>query len=190
VALAWRRKIQVPNGVAHMRVWPITLSRDRAQSVWSPVTFTGLSYLGLTPLLAISVEIAFGESSSECIFVTNAPLEGAPADRPDRVLRSLIDDRDKLFRYIEFLLSAEDDAISTSDLRRLLDAADGSRNGVAKPYLLEALLRALQRDPKQLHRVASLIAALGPPNEKSELLGDEFQRVWRPIWEVAQERIL
>jgi hypothetical protein len=189
LALAWRRKMQVPHGVAQMRAWPITLPRDRAQSVREPIKFSNLSYFGLTPLLAVSVEVTVGERSSECIFVTNAPLEGAPSDRADRVLRSLINDREKLFRYIEFLLSAEDDAISTSDLRHLLNGTDRGRNGAAKPYLLEALLRALQRDPRQLQRVASLIAALGQPEENSELLSDEFQSVWRPIWEVARGRM-
>ena len=38
----------------------------------------------------------------------NLPLEGAPEDRQDRVLRSLIENRDQLLRYILFLLASGD----------------------------------------------------------------------------------
>ena len=65
------------------------------------------------------------------MFVMNLPLHGAPEDRQDRVVRSLIDNRDQLLRYILFLLACGDEAAASSgDLRRLLKSpADGSDRG-------------------------------------------------------------
>lgn len=56
----------------------------------------------------------------------NLPLHGAPDDRQDRVLRSLIENRDQLLRYILFLRASGDEAAASSgDLRRLLKSGGG-----------------------------------------------------------------
>ena len=100
----------------------------RSPSTWrvalplnKPVVFSRLSYAGLTPLIAFSITAQIGEAKGESVFVMNLPLHGAPKDRQDRVLRSLIDNRDQLLRYILFLLAAGDEAASfAGDLRQML----------------------------------------------------------------------
>jgi hypothetical protein len=139
--------------------------------------------------MAFSITGRVGETKGESVFVMNLPLHGAPDDRQDRVVRSLIGDRDKVLRYILFLLASGDEAAASSgDLRRLLRSGDDSANGgLPNPYLLETMLRALHREPAQLERVALLLDVLKKAPGSSELLSDDFQKVWNPIWDTARE---
>jgi len=172
-----------------MRAWPITQQAERGQALAKSIVFPRLSYLGLTPLIAFSVTAKIGETERKAVFVMNLPLEGAPEDRQDRVVRSLIENRDQLLRYILFLLACGDEAAASSgDLRRLLRSpGDGSERGSRNPYLLETMLRALHRGPAQLERVASLLEVLRKQPGSSELLSDDFQKIWEPIWDAAQQ---
>jgi hypothetical protein len=62
---------------------------------------------------------------------------GAPEDRQDRVVRSLIANRDQLLRYILFLLAGGDEgAASSGELRRLLESPKkGPERGTHNPYV-------------------------------------------------------
>jgi hypothetical protein len=143
----------------------------------------------LTPLIAFAVSAKVGEMTGKSVFVMNLFLQGAPEDRQDRVVRSLIENREQLLRYILFLLASGDEAAASSgDLRRLLDAVhNGAGSVLPHPYLLETMLRALHRGPAQLSRVASLLDVLKGQPGSSELLSDDFQKIWEPIWDAAQE---
>ena len=189
LSLEWGRTPRWMNPAVEVRAWPITQQIGRAQTLLKPVVFSRLSYAGLTPLLAFCVTAQVGETRGESVFVMNLPLHGAPADRQDRVLRSLIDNRDQLLRYILFLLASGDEtAASSGDLRRLLRSGeDTDHTGSPHPYLLETMLRALHREPAQLERVASLLDVLRKAPGSSELLSDDFQKVWNPIWDAARE---
>ena len=187
--LEFPRLLIPPNPSVSIRGWPITQQSERAQALdGKPVSFLRLSYAGLTSLIAFSIAAQIGVKVGKSVFVLNLPLEGAPEDRQDRVVRSLIENRDQLLRYILFLLAAGDEgAASSSDLRRLLEGHTGAGTDVPQPYLLETMLRALHRSPAQLARVASLLDVLRKAPGSSELLSIEFQSVWEPIWETAQQ---
>jgi hypothetical protein len=189
MSLEWGQSPRWPHPSIQVRAWPITQQVGRAQVIEKPVVFSPLSYGGLTPLTAFSITGRIGERSGESVFVMNLPLHGAPDDRQDRVVRSLIGNRDQLLRYILFLLASDDEAAASSEeLRRLLqpDQSD-AQNAAPKPYLLETMLRALHRDSTQLGRVASLLDVLRKAPGSSELLSDDFQEVWGPIWDAAQQ---
>ena len=172
-----------------MRAWPITQQAERGQALGKSIVFPRLSYGGLTPLIAFSITATLGETERNSVFVMNLPLQGAPEDRQDRVVRSLIENRDQLLRYILFLLACGDEAAASSgDLRRLLKSTgDGPNGGSRNPYLLETMLRALHRGPAQLERVASLLEVLRRQPGSSELLSDDFQKIWEPIWDATQQ---
>ena len=179
-----------PHKSLEVKAWPITQQADRGQEVnGQPITFARLSFAGLTPLTAFAVSAKVGDKTANTVFVMNLPLEGAPEDRQDRVVRSLIENRDQLMRYILFLLASGDEvAASSGDLRRLLQPGQkGEGRNLPPPYLLETMLRALHRGPAQLERVASLLEVLRKAPNSSELLGTDFQTIWEPIWDVAQK---
>jgi len=173
-----------------VRAWPITQHGERAQALdGKSVCFSRLSIAGLTPLIAFAVSAQIWDKGGETVFVMNLPLEGAPEDRQDRVLRSLIENRDQLLRYILFLLASGDEAAASSgDLRKPPGCGQGGAGREPPhPYLLETMLRALHRSPAQLARVASLLEVLRNEPSSSELLSNDFQRIWEPIWSTAQE---
>jgi hypothetical protein len=189
--LEWERAPRWPDGKAEIRAWPITQPAERGQPFGKSISFPRLSYGGLTPLIAFSITAKIGEAERNSVFVMNLPVQGAPEDRQDRVVRSLIENRDQLLRYILFLLASGDEAAASSgDLRGLLNSSeDGSDRGSRNPYVLETMLRALHRGPAQLERVASLLEVLRRQPGSSELLSDDFQKIWGPIWEAAQQAI-
>jgi len=189
LTMEWARTPRWPKGTVEIRAWPITQQADRAQTLNKAVVFSRLSYVGLTPLMAFTITAKFGETQRQSSFVMNLPLEGAPKDRQDRIVRSLVESRDQLLRYILFLLaSGDEDAASSNDLRKLLKfPGDGPDRSPPNPYLLETMLRALHRGPAQLERVASLLEVLRKQPGSSELLSDGFQKIWEPIWDAARK---
>jgi hypothetical protein len=188
LSLEWTHAPQWPDKSVEILAWPITQNEGRALPVDEPVLFSRLSHAGLTPLIAFSITASVGEMTGQSVFVMNLQLCGAPEDRHDRIVRSLIGNRDQLLRYILFLLASGDEAAASSDeLHRLLTSVgDGEDKNLRKPYLLETMLRALHRNPAQLERVSSLLDVLRKAPDSAELLSDDFQRVWIPIWEAAQ----
>ncbi len=189
MSLEWEKPPRWPKATFEIRAWPITQPAERGQVLGKSIVFPRLSYGGLTPLIAFSITAKIGEKEGNSVFVMNLPLHGAPEDRQDRVVRSLIENRDQLLRYILFLLACGDEAAASSgDLRRLLKSPEeGADRGSRSPYLLETMLRALHRGPAQLERVASLLEVLRKQPRSSELLSDEFQKIWGPIWDAAQQ---
>jgi hypothetical protein len=189
VGLECEREPRWPDKKVEIRAWPITQQEERGQTFNKSIVFSRLSYRGLTPLIAFAITAKIGQIERKSVFVMNLPLLGAPEDRQDRVVRSLIENRDQLLRYILFLLAAGDNvAASSGDLRKLLRSPeDGTDRAQRNPYLLETMLRALHRGPAQLERVSSLLEVLRKQAGSSELLSDDFQKIWKPIWDVAQQ---
>jgi hypothetical protein len=189
MSLEWAKALRLLDAIVDILAWPISQLANRALPLGSPVVFPRLSYTGLTPLIAFDVTARVGEAKGHCIFVMNLTLDGAPTDREDRVLRSLIESRDQLLRYILFLLSSGDEAAASSgELAGLLQSMNGAAERAAPlPSLLETMLRSLHQGPAQLERVESLLEALRRGPNESELLSPEFQRIWEPIWDAAQQ---
>jgi len=189
LSLVFSRAPSWPRGDVIVRAWPITQPAERAQELGSGIAFRRLSYEGLTPLLAFGITAQVGGAKGQSIFVMNLPFEGAPADRQDRVLRSLFANRDQVLRYLLFLLASGDEAAASSgDLAALLSgAAEGAEQMTSFPCLLETMLRTLHREPAQLERVASLLESLRKSPGGSALVGPEFQTVWEPIWATVKE---
>lgn len=189
LTLNWTRPPRLPQPDIKICVWPITQHEDRAQMLGKATVFPRLSFEGLTPLIAFAITAEVDRAKGQSVFVMNLPLDGAPQDRQERVLASLLATQDQLLRYILFLLAAGDEAsASASDLANLLTGADKNERGTeCFPCLLETMLRALHRDPAQLKRVASLLDALRKAPNGSALLSQEFEKIWDPIWVAAQE---
>lgn len=188
--LEWGRAPHWPKVNVKMTAWPITQQAEAGQALEKPIVFPRLSFRGLTPLIAFSVTAKIGDKERTAVFVMNLPMQGAPEDRQDRVVRSLIANRDQLLRYILFLLAGGDEgAASSGELRRLLESPGKSEHGTQNPYLLETMLRALFRSPAQLERVSSLLDVLRKQDGSSELLSEDFQKIWEPIWEAARQNV-
>jgi len=187
--LAWRQRPQLPGSRVRVKVWPVTLPKERALLVNGNAELWEVSHEGITPLLAISLDCEIGKVRRDSSFVMNLPLEGAPIDRHDRAVASLLEGKEQLLRYILFLLAAGDEEAATSGelARMLMGGKNPAELSVSMPSLLETMLRALHRGPEQMKRVATLLESLKRCGKAEEFMGEDFQSVWDPIWEVASQ---
>lgn len=181
-----RAPVSLPGGVT-ASCWPITLRAEASAPLGPmPPLFPQVSFEALTAFFAFEVTCSEGERRLSSRFVLNLPLEGAPADRRDRILRLLLRDRDQVMRLLMLLLADGDlDA-------KVLAAAGSGQDGQVGAYgygrseLLESLLRALDRSPARLDQVASLVKDLRDAPEGRELLPERFEEIWEPIWSIRE----
>ncbi|MXW56204.1 MAG: hypothetical protein F4X22_02800 [Gemmatimonadales bacterium] len=188
---------EIPNDVT-VTVWPATLSSDAAQGVEGPsdrhrdpdsptnriATFDGISFEALTGFFAFEVSVREGQHNVRQRFVATAELVGAPENRKERLLRSLLKDRRRVLRLLLLILMDEG-----ADVSAFVDAAnqDGSGaegffGGWREAALLEALLQSLSRNPNRIDEAARLIADLQKTEEGKELLPDGLGEIWEPVW--------
>ena len=187
---------------ATLTVWPATLSSEAAQGVTGPTvrpcdpdnrgdriaTFNGLSFEALTGFFAFEVSLREGQHGVRQRFVVTAELVGAPENRKERLLRSLLKDRRRVLRLLLFILTDEG-----ADASAFVDAAnwagsgaDGSFGGWREAALLEALLQSLSSDPDRIDEAARLIADLEKTEEGRELLPHGLNEIWEPVWQARK----
>ncbi|HEX8163557.1 MAG TPA: phospholipase D family protein [Pyrinomonadaceae bacterium] len=158
----------------------ITLTGDSGEVA----TLGPVSFEAITSFFAFEVSATDGERQAAARFVLNVPLEGAPSDRQERILRSLLKSKDSVLRFILFLLAeggADTAAILLAARARLSGKESRGGNGFEFP-LFEILVRALDRDPAKLDQVARLVNDLRKSPEGRQLLPEGFDSVWEPVW--------
>jgi hypothetical protein len=185
--------LSLPSG-ATARCWPITLHEASgvilAVNSGEVATFGPVSFEAITSFFAFEVLATDGERQAAARFVLNVSLEGAPSDRQERILRSLLKSKDSVLRFILFLLAeggADTTAILLATRAQLSGKETGGRNDIGFP-LFEILVRSLDRDPTKLDQVARLVNDLRKTPEGQLLLPEGFDSVWEPVW-AARERL-
>lgn len=191
--------IDLPAGI-QTRCWPITL-HEKAMAMplggaarttsgrGEVATFGPLSFEALTSFFAFALDASVGPTEASARFVLNLPLEGAPEDRGQRILRSVLKNREQVLRYLLLLLAEGGLDPRETLLAPRLIAGDGAGHATSTAGLplLEALIRALHRNPGQLDQIARLVDDLERTPEGRELLPDGFDTVWQPIWAARRE---
>jgi hypothetical protein len=177
-----------------VRAWPITLPEDvkAAQLSWgaTPLArFRGVALESLTVFVAFDVTARRAERSAATRFVLRLPLVGAPETRRDAVLRAVLRNPEQVRRLLMLLLADAEEPGQLGPNDGLGNGASWAwgAGGGAEP-LLEALLRALHRDPKRLDRVDSLVRELASGSDTADVLPAGFHAIWEPIW-AARSRI-
>lgn len=172
------------------RMWPISLTDARARPLADALSasadFGAVSFDRLTSFFAIELTLAEGLLSATVAFVINADLQGVPDNRGDRLLSRLLENREKVLRYLLLLLAADGFAADGSGpIARLIEALDNANawNDATAIPLLESLVKALSREPHRLDHVARLAESLRATKEGAALLPEGFDEIWGPIWE-------
>jgi hypothetical protein len=187
-----RESAKVPEAVS-IRCWPVMLGEGASALVrvgGSELARFVMAGEELSSLFAFSVEVTEGTRKKAERFALNLLLEGAPADRRDRVLRSVLRDRDRVLRFLLFLLADGDPRQAVG----LLVSGDQTGNGGEEDSfaldfpLFESLLRALEREPAKLDHVARLIEDLRKTTEGEALIPEGFTEIWDPIWAAREAR--
>lgn len=175
----------IPAGLS-IRAWPITLRPEAGvvfKSGADPVCeFGQVSFEALTSFFALELTLTYEGRTCSITFVLNIPLIGAPEDRPQRILLSLLGDRQKFLRFLALLLAG-----TSIDAAALVgaDGADAAHNGAGgglEQGLLETLIRALDHSPGKLDQVSRLITDLGKTEDGRRVLPEGLTSVWKPIW--------
>lgn len=182
---------RIPGG-AIISCWPITLGKQAVRPVindFAPIVFEGVSLEALTSFFAFEVVAAIGAKSRPETFVLNTTLEGAPSNRRERLLRSLIGDRQRFVQLLMCLLA--DEGFELADVMATIDRNNvGSASAeTASTALFESLIRSLDRSPERLDHIASLVADLRKQGNPNDVFPLGFEQLWEPIWLARQEMI-
>jgi len=89
-----------------IRCWPITLREDThavTPKIWSGevARFEPVSLEAVTSFVAFDIEARSGRTSVPCRFALNLPLVGAPAGRREAIMRSFLDNPERVRRRSE-----------------------------------------------------------------------------------------
>lgn len=178
------------------RCWPAAVSPSMARDVdrlrrEGAIRFGGVTVQQLSSFVAFEITVGDGAKGVSVRFALNLPLAGAPEDRLDRVLQAVLGNRERLLRYLLFLLARDENVPSVAAaLLSWNEGAGGSRNEAAVSLpLFEELLRALARAPSKLDTVARLVEDLKRTTEGAALLPDGFDEMWQAIWVAKSARV-
>jgi hypothetical protein len=137
-----------------------------------------LSLVGLTSFFAFELTTELEGQVASIGFVLNLPVTGMPSERDQRILHSIIADKNRFIRYLLFLL-AED---SEFGLQELIGGSRTPGNGTGASLaglpLLEELVRASSRQPEKLDRIAALVESLTQAGSGQDVLPAGFDQIW------------
>jgi len=175
---------------AKIRIRPLTLGDGYFRSPiahgrTAVVDFGTLSFEALTSFFVVELEAGEGRLKTTVAFVVNADLVGAPTDRKERTLTSLLANRGELIRFLLLLLGG----IGAEDPANAIDVLTGDRVAGGETWLLgqwqallEPMVRALAGEPGRLDEIERLITELGKTESSKALLPEGWTDVWDPIW--------
>jgi hypothetical protein len=175
-----------PEGVS-IKCWPVMLG----EAASAPLTVNSPALVRfavtgeeLSSLFAFTAEVTQGSRTREARFTLNLPLEGAPEDRRDRILRAVLRDQHRVLRFLLFLLADSDPQQAASLLAsdHQMGEGEGEDPLVLDLPLLESLLHALDREPAKLDHVAALINDLRKTPDGEALIPEGFTEIWEPVW--------
>jgi hypothetical protein len=165
-----------------IRCWPLTVAGDRRRvAPGMPLEeHFETSLENLSGFLAFELAHTEGELSR---FVVPVPLTGVPERRERLLLRALIGNADRFFRYLMALLDedpSEFNLLDTIDIMEGEPATSGRGDPMSLP-VLERLLGTMRRDPGKLAGLHPLVSDLAADNA----LPTGFAELWEMIHEVA-----
>lgn len=177
--------LRFPENV-RIKAWPITLPEGSSAQAITPETlsirFGEVGTSTLTSFLACEAEATVDTKTANARFVLNLPLEGAPSNRREAILRLILDDPHKVVRFLQFLL--EDGSGEPVEHGSSIGGIGGGSNGSGPEgfVLLESLLRALANNPSRLDQVDSVLRDLTAEGPDRTKLPEGLLEVWPAIW--------
>lgn len=172
-----------------LKCWPVVLPEGSAVTPkpGNPIASFPVSLGAATAFLAFEVIVNGGGLQHKVRFARRLPLIGVPDNRDERLLRSLLKDRETVMRLLYLLLCAEE--VSAADLTALARGEGGGSWGTGGHGfpLFEAMVHALARGPEALSPVERLVTDLCSTEEGRALLPDGFEELWATVAESRDE---
>ena len=181
--LHWPRNLRLKEAEDMKCVlWPISLrsnsgiKQDLLKPV-SPIVFLELPVDSITAFFAFRLELGKFTKS----FVLNLPLRGIPDNREEKILQSIVSNKENFMRYLWLLLYEGEYSFIDANLEAKL-------KGIFRPgrswligeevALFEELVRAYSRSPDKIKRIAKLIDDIAKTEEGDKILPQEFKELW------------
>lgn len=163
-------------------VWPISLKsnygvRQNLSKPVSPINFSELSVEKITSFFAFKLELGKFNKS----FALNLPIRGIPENREQKILQSIVSNRENFLRYLWLLLYEGDYAFFTSSTGVKIGALFNPYRywlGGEEIPLFEELVRAYSRSPDKIKRIAKLIDDITKTEDGDKILPQEFKQLW------------
>jgi hypothetical protein len=137
----------------------------------------------------IDMELHEGDARATAAFVINAELVGAPNDRRERTLVTLLENGRDLIRFLLLLLGE----IGADDLVGAIDVLTGDKTPQGDGWLFgqwnalfEPMVRALALEPARLDEIARLMRELETTEAGKRLLPIGWREVWQPLWQARE----
>ncbi len=141
--------------------------------------FENISLVNLSKFLVFEIYYE-GEKKGSIAIKLKITL---PEEREDTIFQNLISNKDRFYKYLQFLLAPEDFTNSLT-IENILKSSDFSSNVTNSTEfnvpVYENLLLAASRDPDKLKEVDRVIKSL-------ENINPEIVQEFKPIWEVFKE---
>ena len=177
-----REPVSAPDGTV-IHCWPLASAGNRRRVALDE----RLNARFETTLEAISGFLAFeithrdGEDARTG-FVVPIPLAGIPESRDRVLLRSLVGNEERFFRYLLALLDEDPDQMSLIDALETggMDSV-ASESGFTNLPVLEKLLRTMRREPTKLAGLHPLVSDLAA----DDALPSGFAELWMAIYDEA-----
>ncbi len=161
--------------------WPLTVAGNRRRvAPGQPLEECFKTSLeNLSGFLAFELTHTEGEL---CRFVVPVALTGVPEQRDRELLRSLIGNAERFFRYLMALLEEDTGESSVIHTIERISGNDQDEGGelISLP-VLERLLRTMRREPGKLAELHPLVSDLAA----DDALPPGFAELWEMIHQVA-----
>jgi len=144
--------------------------------------FNPMALESITAFLVLEVNGETGAGKHSIHFVVNATITGAPSNRKERVLQSMLHDQRALMRFLFLLLSDIGDTAFAIGGGRSKPWRKAWEAGGSNDSLLEPMLRTLARNPTRLKAVKSLLTELASTEDGAKLIPDGLMVLFDAIW--------
>lgn len=169
----------VPEGVTCRPITTRAPAPVASDDAGIEATFPALSFEALTSFFVFTATAKRDGEERQIEFVVNSELIGAPEDRRQRILASLLKNREELLRFLLMLLSG------MGESGQLAQAALGGGKWAwawsESTALFEPMVRALARDPNKIDEIGSIMNELAKTADGRAILPEGWQEIWEPI---------
>jgi hypothetical protein len=172
-------------GIASARTWLITTDISSARPLeplgrGEPVRLAATPSAAATSLVAFEL-IAEAAPSISKQLVLKLPVLGMPADRDAQIVRTIVNNKERLIQYILSLLKVLDPFVRAG-LGDDRGASGWATRGIPQGAgLLERLVRTKARHPERLTDVHAVLRDLTATAEGRDIVPPELLRVWQII---------
>jgi HKD family nuclease len=166
-------------------VTPQPLSANQESSI----TFANINESNLSQFLRFDIWMGTERQRS---FLKKVPVEGMPATRVGKILRSIINNTERFFDYLRFMLTSESD-------KEIVGAEDGNDKKSSEAAsvwelsspIYEQLLLTASRFPKRLEAIDQVIEHLRDftnDNQEPSVIPKEFLDFWESFKQLVPNK--